>query len=216
VVRTRQVRTALYHGPAWGNPYHRRRVLGVVPLHPPRLPLLPVSILGSSLLLGLSPGLPVGRALPPSFEAQAATTPWKVFLADSRVDTLDAPRDLVLPEARRALEDDHWRVSSESTPSRLITDWKPMHHALVRFAMGEIQARCIVDVESLGSERTVVTFKAGLAGSKDLEGNPALSLARSAYHSAARDWVQAVREGIARRRKADLISTTGKPNSSSR
>jgi len=148
--------------------------------------------------------------------ALAAPTQWKVYLADTRVDTLDAPRELVAPAARQALEEDNWRLSGKSTPTRMITEWKPMHHALVRYTMGAVQARCIVDIDSLGADRTVVTFRAGIAGSKDLEGNPALSVARSAYHSATRKWFESVKEGVTRRKKGDWVSTTGKPESTSR
>jgi hypothetical protein len=153
-------------------------------------------------LLGLAAGPTV---------AAAAPTPgaWHVYLAEAETDTLAAPADQVRPAAARAFTDDHWTISGESTSVRVVTGWKAFHHPLARLLLGDLRARCVVDMRALGADRTLVRFQGGLASQSDVAANPAFAAAQIAYRTAVKGWYRDVREGIAGGRRAGTTAAAG-------
>jgi hypothetical protein len=158
-----------------------------------RPPVLPALAATAAVLALLLPGL----ARPRPAHATPAGAPWKVYMAEVRVDTLAASVGEVLPAAERALTDDHWKLSRECTAARLVTDWKQLHHPLARLLIGDVRARCVVDLRALGPARTLVRFQSGMASQSNLEANPAFAAAQLAYRSAVDNWYRDVREAVA-------------------
>jgi hypothetical protein len=126
-----------------------------------------------------------------------------IYLAEARTDTIEATPVEIFPAAEKALEDDHWVMSKESDQVRIVTDWKEFRHPLAKLVMGNLRARCVVDIQALDERRTVVRFRAGMASEKDIESNPALSIALSTYRGAVKDFYRDLATGIAERRLAN-------------
>jgi len=53
-------------------------------------------------------------------------------------------------------------------------------------------ARCVVDLEPVPGNRTLVRIQGGLASKDDLEGSPAFPVARNTYRAAAERWLSRV------------------------
>jgi hypothetical protein len=136
--------------------------------------------------------------------ARAADSPRHVVLAGAAHDTLDGTWSEVLPVAIEELEKNEWviqRMDTTSATRRLVTRWKPLKHMLARVFLGNVQARCVIDLEPVdGGARTVVTMQGGLASNEDLEGNPGFPAAVATYRRAAEKWLAGVRAGLAARR----------------
>ena len=142
----------------------------------------------------------------PARAASAAAAPRPCFyLAEARTDTLEATPKEIFPAAERALENDHWVMSKESGGDRIVTDWKEFHHPLARLIMGNLRARCVVDIQALDDRHTVVRFRAGLASERDIESNPALPIAQSTYRGAVRDFYRDLATGIAEHRSGKAL-----------
>lgn len=121
--------------------------------------------------------------------------PWQIFRGVPSVSSLAfLPAD-VMPVACRQLEKDHWEIYDvDSARGKIVTRWKPMHHALVWLFMGHVNARCTVTMERVGPNLTRMTFQANLASRKDLHDNPMIGRAERAYAKAARDYATEVRD----------------------
>ena len=136
---------------------------------------------------------------------------WSVRLSNARSDTLEAPLTDVLPAAVWVFRNDDWRIQradSTAASGRIVTDWKPISHPLIRFVMGDVRARCVVELAVLGGDRTLVVFRGGIATERSLAGSPVLALADGAYASAQRGWVNEVRDRIADNRKRLAMGRT--------
>jgi hypothetical protein len=106
--------------------------------------------------------------------------------------------------AAAALTDDEWRVqSTDRIEGRILTEWQPVRHRLVHLFFGEVRERCVVNVTPLGSERSVVLFRAALATRESISGNPLFPSVKKAYLKAVRDWQREVRETLENRRRSD-------------
>ena len=131
--------------------------------------------------------------LPPSKPKQS----WKIFTGTPSVSTLAYLPAEVMPVACRQLEKDNWEIYDvDSARGRIVTRWKPMHHALVWLFMGKVNARCTVTMKRAGPNLTTMTFQANLASRKDLHENPMIGRAERAYAKAARDYAREVRDDL--------------------
>ena len=140
--------------------------------------------LGFALLLGCAS---VARAAEPP--------PSHVVIAGAASDTLAWNLDEVLPVAIAELEKDDWtiqRADSAAGSHRIVTRWKPLKHALARALLEGVMARCVVDVQPIPGNRTLVRIQGGLASKDDLEGSPAFPVARNTYRAAAERWLSRV------------------------
>lgn len=134
--------------------------------------------------------------------APAADGPRHVVLAGAAGDTLAAEEPRVLPVAIAELAKNDWviqRIDTTATGRRLVTRWKPMKHVLARLFLGDVWARCVVDLEPAPDGRTVVTMQGGLASNQDLENNPGFPAAQATYRRAAQKWLAGVRDALAAR-----------------
>jgi len=135
--------------------------------------------------------------------AHAATPPkGHLYVSEARADTLVATPAEVFPAAEKALTDDHWVLSQDSQPNKIVTQWKEFRHPLARLLMGNLHARCVVDIRALDGTRTVVSFRSGLASQKDIESNPAFGLAQSTFRSAVEDFYRDLAAGIEENRSS--------------
>jgi hypothetical protein len=138
---------------------------------------------------------------PPS--AHAADVPRHVVVAGAASDTLAGPWNEVLPVAIAELEKNEWviqRMDSTAATRRLVTRWKPLKHRLARVFLGNVLARCVIDLEPVEGGRTLVTMQGGLASDQDLERNPGFPAAQATYRRAAEKWLTGVRTELAARR----------------
>src|SRR5690349_13186619 len=124
----------------------------------------PSSTLGLALGLALAAttasaeGPPRGRG---AFDADRPAP--HVVLAGASSDTLDYDRRDVLPVAIEKLESDDWTIQRvDSTNGRIVTHWKPLKHVLARLLLGQVMARCVVDLVPLPDGRTALTIQGGL------------------------------------------------------
>jgi len=133
-----------------------------------------------------------------------AATPPKghLYVSEARADTLVATPAEVFPAAEKALTDDRWVLAPDTEPHKIVTQWKEFRHPLARLVMGNLHARCVVDIQALDETRTVVRFRSGLASERDLESNPAFGLAQSTFRSAVDDFYRDLAAGIEERRSA--------------
>src|SRR5262245_15136852 len=130
--------------------------------------------------------------------AESSTRP-RVFIGEEKLDTLDAPAREVRQAAERALEDDHWNIAKETTDRRVVTEWKPLRHTLTRMLMGNVRARCVVDMVALAEGRTEVHFSGAIGSDVDHESGPNPSLAEAAYEKAVKIFFRDVRAGVSQR-----------------
>jgi hypothetical protein len=111
------------------------------------------------------------------------------------IDTVAAPWREVFVAAQRAFVHDHWRIErADTTKHEIATEWKPLHEALARIIVGNVDARCTVKLTPLGPTSTRVAFDAVIASPKSLEENPRLRVGQHAYRLAALDWHSEVKE----------------------
>jgi hypothetical protein len=137
--------------------------------------------------------------------ADAADAPRHVVVAGAARDTLEGSWAEVLPVAISELEKNEWviqRMDSASATRRLVTRWKPLKHRLARLFLGDVLARCVIDLEPVEGGRTLVTMQGGLASNEDLEGNPGFPAAQATYRRAAEKWLTGVRTELAARAPA--------------
>ena len=126
---------------------------------------------------------------------------WKYFQGASRADTVAAAWREVLPAARRALEEDDWTIfTSDTARGELVTTWKALHHPLLWLFVGKVEARCTVEVRSLGPCRTRIALQGALASHHDIESSPIFGRAKRAYATAARKFHGVVRQDLSDRR----------------
>jgi hypothetical protein len=153
------------------------------------LPLLFLGVLSSSWQAASAAS--VSDGLPPSKPKQT----WQIFTGKPSITNLAyAPND-VMPAARRQLEKDNWEIyTQDESRGRIVTRWKPMHHALVWLFMGHVNARCTVTMERVGPNLTRMVFQADLASRHDLHDNPMIGRAESAYAKGARNYANEVRD----------------------
>jgi hypothetical protein len=69
---------------------------------------------------------------------------------------------------------------------------------LTRLALGDVQARCVVDLAPLPGGRTIVRMRGGLASAEDLEAKPVWGTAQATYRKAARKYLAGVRRDLER------------------
>jgi hypothetical protein len=142
-----------------------------------------------------------GASAPCGATGTGATAP-HVVLAGAARDTLAYDWQEVLPVAISELEKNHWTIQRADTTSstrRLVTRWKPLKHVLARVFLGDVLARCVVDLEPLAGGGTVVTIQGGLSSSEDMERSPAFPAALSTYRRAAEKWLVGVNDALAAR-----------------
>ena len=155
---------------------------------------------GTLLLLGLAGPCCFGAEAAAGAGAPSAAR-GRVFLGEMRADTLEATPQEVRPAAERALTNDHWVISASSTGSRVVTEWKELHHPLARLLAGKIRARCVVDIQALDERLTIVRFQGGLASENDdAYENPVFVVARSSYLGAVHDFYHDLQVDIAEQR----------------
>jgi len=123
----------------------------------------------------------------------------RVFSSGIQSDTLDADWREIFPIAVARLEHDDWDIQRADTAARrVVTRWKPMDHMLTRLALGDVQARCVVDLAPLSGGRTVIRMRGGLASAENLEAKPVWGTAQAAYRKAARKYLAGVRRELER------------------
>ena len=169
---------------------------------------------GTLCILGLM-GVCVFWVTAPVFAGAAppATRP-HVVLGEMRADTLQATPQEVRPAAARALMRDHWVISPSSTDSHVVTEWKDFHHPLARLLVGQLRARCVVDIQPLDERLTIVRFQGGLASpGSGMEENPVFAVAQSSYRGAVQDFYHDLTTGIAEQRAANSSDAPGSSRS---
>ena len=123
----------------------------------------------------------------------------KVYPSGVQADTLDAAWREVLPVAIERLEEDDWTIERSDVAKRqVVTRWKPIDHMLTRLALGDVLARCVVDLTPLSDGRTVVRIRGGLASTENLAAKPVWGAAQTAYRKAARKYLAGVRAEVER------------------
>lgn len=140
--------------------------------------------LGFALLVALAPAA-----------WAAESPPAHVVVAGAASDTLAWDMEQVLPVAIAELEKNDWviqRADSAEGSHRIVTRWKPLRHALARALLDGVLARCVVDLEPMPGNRTLVTIQGGLASKTDLEDSPAFPVAQTTYRAAAERWLSRV------------------------
>lgn len=145
----------------------------------------------------------LAAALPTASAASASggTAP-HVVLAGAARDTLAYEWQEVLPVAISELEKNDWTIQRADTTAptcRLVTRWKPLKHVLARVFLGDLMARCVVDLEPVAGGGTVVTIQGGLASHEDMEQSPAFPAALSTYRRAAEKWLVGVHDALVAR-----------------
>ncbi len=131
----------------------------------------------------------------------------RVVLAGANRDTLDYDRRDAIPAAIAALESDGWTIQRADTLSgRIVTHWKPLKHVLARLLLGQVMARCVVDLVPLGDGRTQITIQGGLASEQDLALNPSYGAAQAIYHGATVKWIGNVRHALDERARQGLVA----------
>jgi hypothetical protein len=152
-----------------------------------------------------------GRGDAQASSAAASVERPRTYLAGADTDTLDYSWREVMPAAVAELEKSKWTIqSTDSVERRVVTHWKPMRHVLARAFMGDLQAKVVVDLQALGSDRTVVTIRGGLSSDRDIEGSPILGAAQKTYRGATERWMERVRQ-----RLDDARPAGGRPEVSS-
>jgi hypothetical protein len=127
-----------------------------------------------------------------------------------RSDTLQATPQEVRPAAERALTRDHWVISASSTDSHVVTEWKDFHHPLARLLVGNLRARCVVDIQPLDDRLTIVRFQGGIASPDgNVQENPVFAVAQSSYRGAVQDFYHDLTTGIAEQRAANSTEASG-------
>ena len=85
---------------------------------------------------------------------------------------------------------------ADTVQRRVVTHWKPLKHTLVRVFLGQVQARCAIDLEPLGDGETRITMRGALASKEDLEQNPGYPSAQRTYQSATEKFLLGVRRKL--------------------
>lgn len=141
---------------------------------------------------------------------------WKLNLGVAYLDTMPFPSHDVLPVVATVLARDRWRVeSSDPLTGRIITEWQPVKHLFVRFLLGDIQERCVVDVAPIEGKRCVVKFRAALASRKSIAGNPLMPKVEKEYEEGVLRWQRRVRHALveqSRRRAVEASRTARAPS----
>ena len=75
-----------------------------------------------------------------------------------------------------------------------MSKWKALRHPLLSYFMGKVRMRCVVHIQPLGTNRSLITFRADLASHDDLTGNPLFGEAKLAYSMAAQEYLIKVRQ----------------------
>lgn len=154
--------------------------------------------IGAAILAGIV-GLAAACLAGPAPADDGPAGGMRVFSSGVQSDTLDADWREVFPIAVARLEHDDWAIERADTSARqVVTRWKPIDHALTRLALGDVQARCVVDLAPLKGGRTVIRMRGGLASASDLEANPVWGAAQGAYRKAARKYLAGVRGAVER------------------
>ena len=144
-----------------------------------------------------------GSSEPPSYlgrdsESSVSQEEWHLRLGQAFCDTLDATPAVASWAAMAALQNDKW-VQDPTEATRVLTEWKPIHHILFRLFSGKAFGRIFIDVRPISGQRSEVQFQGVLATHRDIDHNPARFMAEHSYASAVRQWQREVREWIARR-----------------
>ena len=134
---------------------------------------------------------------PDGLPKAAPGRPWKIFNGARNVDRLSYPQIEVVPAARRQLVTDKWEIYSvDSTRGVVVSKWKALRHPLLTYFMGKVRMRCVVHIQPLGPNRSLITFRADLASHDDLAGNPMFGEAKRAYSEAAQEYLIKVRQSL--------------------
>jgi hypothetical protein len=135
--------------------------------------------------------------------AAPAETDWHLYTSEAVVDTLDGAVSDVFKAGAFVLVEDHWEIEKQDAEQGfLVTGWKPVKHALARFAVGQSRVRVAVGLRSLGPARTEVTVKGGIASREVLAG-PIENLARKAGTHECEGYVEELKERLADERLSD-------------
>jgi hypothetical protein len=130
----------------------------------------------------------------------------RVFLAGANRDTLPYDWRDAYPVAVAALEHDNWTIQrADTAEGRIVTRWKPLQHVLARLLLGQVMARCVVDLKPLRDGRSVLTIQGGLASDQDLAASSGYGAAQAIYHGAAGRWADRVRRELDDRARRGLV-----------
>jgi hypothetical protein len=154
-------------------------------------------------LIAAAPTLAHGASEPPAYlgrdsQSSVSENDWHLRLGEAFRDTLDATPAVAAWAAMAALQSDKW-VQDPTEVTRVLTEWKPIHHIIFRLFSGKAFGRIFIDVRPLTGHRSEVSFQGVLATHRDIDHNPARFMAERSYASAVRQWQREVREWIARR-----------------
>lgn len=154
-------------------------------------------------LVVAAPARAHGSSQPPEYmgrdcASSVSEEDWHVRLGEAFRDTVDAPPSIASWAAMAALQSDKW-VQDPTEVTRVLTEWKPIHHILFRLFSGKAFGRIFIDVRPIAGQRSEVQFQGVLATHRDIDHNPARFMAERSYASAVRQWQREVREWIARR-----------------
>ena len=134
-------------------------------------------------------------ACPSTAGSVPASATKRIFLTEACADTLDVPWREAFVAAKRALVHDEWQIQrADTSTGEIVTRWKKLDHAMARLLIGNVDARCRVNVTELGPQSTLVSFRANISSVKDLTAIPRFRVAQHAYRLAAEDWHTEVRE----------------------
>jgi len=155
----------------------------------------------------------VGGATPRAFAAGEEAGPARhAVFAGSASDTLPYAWRDVLPVAIVELERNNWTIQrADTVERRVVTRWKPLKHVLVRVFLGDVLARCVIDLEPNGAQGTIIRMRGGLASENDIENNPGFPKAVQTYQGASERFLAGVRNALDDRARRGLVARAGAP-----
>ena len=146
-----------------------------------------------------------------SAHAGTAESDWHLYTSDAVVDTLEGGVSEVFNAGAWVLVEDQWEIEKKSPEQGfLVTGWKPVKHALVRFTVGQTRVRVAVALRALGPVRTEVTVRGGIASREPL--GAVENLARKAGTKECEGYLEELKERLVEERLSDGAGS-GSPRS---
>jgi hypothetical protein len=148
---------------------------------------------------GCGHGVGPGAKAPTTAEQIGKRPGWNVVLAEPCSDTFAVASKEVMPAVEQTFKAENWRIQhKDAGTGDIVTEWKPIKHALVSLFAGNIEARCAVSVRPLEASRTLVVFQGGISSKKGLAHNPVMGFAKNASKKASRKWQEKLRAELLR------------------
>ena len=162
------------------------------------------------LLLALIAFLLSTAAVVSSEASAASAEDWHLYVGDAVIDTVNGSVPEVSAAGRWVLARNAWTLERADPPAaKLITQWKPVRHPLVKLATGRARVRVAIALREIASGRTEVQVLGGIATESDLSDSPILPLAQSAGRHECQGFVRELKVRLADVRIAGRVPPGG-------